>query len=698
MADGTDKRKEAEEEIRSLTDLLFRYNRAYYVDGSSEVSDSEYDALLSRLMELEEAWPDLKRPDSPSSRVGSDLTADFPEVEHQVPVLSLDKAYTADEVLTWMRRSADKVEQGLSFIVEEKIDGVSIVLYYEKGILSRAVTRGNGYTGNDVTANVRTIREIPLRLNETVDIAVRGEIYLPKEKFQHLNRKMNDQYANPRNLAAGTLRRVKSREVAEIPLSIFVYEGYLGDSSMNHLEVLQYLEKLGFQINQRLGVFTDREALKAYAGEQKKWESGPLDKLGDYIEKSTAERDKLPYEIDGLVIKINETRVREILGYTGHHPRWAIAYKFESPSGITLIRDIDVQVGRTGRVTPVARVEPVLIGGSTISNVTLHNQDYVDMLEISTGDQVSVSRRGDVIPAVEKVVSKNEQGNPVWKMPEICPSCSTPLTRKGAHHFCRNSECPDQVRGRLFFFIGMGQMDIDGLGPETVDLMIREGFVSEPADLYHFDYRKLLDYPGFGEKKINAIRRGLEKSKKQPFQVLLSSLGIPELGKKVVELLINAGYRTIKSLYDLADREDRDALTAVKGIGEKTAEVIIEELRREDVRKRIDDLAELGFSMESEKPKNSSPEEGLFKGQQWCVTGSFSHFNPRSRVMDFIASNGGLVTSAVTGKTSHLLAGENAGSKLSKAKELGVTIVDEDSFIKILDDAGIDPDTLEPES
>jgi DNA ligase (NAD+) len=691
MNDEVQKQKEkATEEVRRLADLLFRYNRAYYVEGKPEVSDTEYDRLFLRLQELEEQWPELKREDSPTLRVGSDLSSDFPEVEHRVPVLSLDKAYSVEELLGWMGRTSGREASGLSFVVEEKIDGVSIVLYYRGGILERAVTRGNGYVGNDVTDNVRTIGSVPLRLTEAVDIAVRGEIYLPKASFESLNRKMGNLYVNPRNLAAGTLRRVKSREVAEVPLTIFVYEGFFSDGPKSHLEILEYLQSLGFRTNRRVGIFTNRTDLADFSRRHPDWQSGTWDELEGYVRTSTEERGSLDYEIDGLVVKINELDVRDRLGYTGHHPRWAIAYKFESPTGTTIIKSIDIQVGRTGRITPVARVEPVFVGGSTISNVTLHNQDYVDMLEIAVGDQVSISRRGDVIPAVEEVVAKNESGNPVWNMPLLCPSCGSSLQKKGAHTFCLNPSCPDQVRGRLFFFIAAGQMDIDGLGPETVDLMIREGFVSEPADLYRFDYERLLSYPGFGEKKIEAIRRGLTKSLTRPFHTVLASVGIPEMGKKVVELLISAGFRSMKAIYALVDQKNRDALIAVKGIGEKTVDTIFEELGREAVRKRIDELAEVGLAMEEEEKLSIASEQLIFAGQSWCVTGSFQHFNPRGKAMELVSRFGGSVVSSVSGKTSHLLAGEGGGSKLTKARSLGVEVLSEEEFLDLLASAGIE--------
>jgi len=705
-------RETAEREIREISELLRRYQHEYFVLARPSVSDKEYDRLFDRLQQLEEQFPDLKTPDSPTERVGSDLSETFPEVEHSIPVLSLDKAYTVGEVDTWMRRTAKKVGRPLSFVVEEKIDGVSIVLYYEGGVLVRAVTRGNGYVGNDITANVKTIGAVPLRLPETIDVAVRGEIYLPLTEFARLNREMESPYANPRNLAAGTLRRIKSSEVARFPLTIFCYEGFFSDSSdsadtgLSHMEVLGRLNQLGFRVSDRIGVFSSRVSQEYVESIHSGWTYGSLDDLQAYLERGTAEREGLDYEIDGLVVKIDELEVREQLGYTGHHPRWAIAYKFESPEGTTTVTSIDVQVGRTGRVTPVARVEPVSIGGSTISNVTLHNQDYVALLEISVGDAVAISRRGDVIPAVERVVQKNEEGNPVWKMPDECPSCGSVLETYGAHHFCRNPSCPDQVRGRLHFFISSNRMDVENLGPETVELMIREGMVEDIPDLYTVDYDRLLEYPGFGEKKVERIKEGVEKSKKRPFKVLLPALGIPEVGPNVTELLIGAGYRSIDTILETAASEDAEALVAIKGIGEKTAETIVEEFSRPEIRERIERLKAAGLNFaarEGEIPiaAAAAADEGTdagsgtageldlerfpFAGQTWCVTGSFDHFAPRTKALEEIEARGGKTVSQVTGKTTHLLAGEKAGSKLKKAQQLGVEIVDEREFLRRLE-------------
>ncbi|MFP4266687.1 MAG: NAD-dependent DNA ligase LigA [Spirochaetaceae bacterium] len=677
-------REKAEEEIRKISELLRKYQHEYYVLARPSVSDREYDRLFDRLRELEKEFPDLQEPDSPAKRVGSDLTNTLPEVEHTVPVLSLDKAYTASEVDAWMRRTAEKAGRPLSFVVEEKIDGVSIVLYYEGGTLVRGVTRGNGYVGNDITENVKTIGAVPLKLPEAVDTAVRGEIYLPVDKFRKLNEQLESPYANPRNLAAGTLRRIKSSEVAKFPLTIFCYEGYFSDARLSHIEVLSRLCDLGFRVSSRIGVFSSRVSKEYVDGVRKDWTFGSLEELPAYLERRAEERNNLDYEIDGLVVKVDELEVREKLGYTGHHPRWAIAFKFESPEGTTKVSSIDVQVGRTGRVTPVARVEPVQIGGSVIGNVTLHNQDYAELLEISVGDTVAISRRGDVIPAVERVVQKNEEGNPVWKMPNTCPSCGTVLEVYGAHHFCRNNSCPDQVRGRLHFFISSGQMDIENLGKETVELMIREGMVEDLPDLYTLDYDRLLDYPGFGEKKVERIKEGVKKSTHQPFKVVLPALGIPEVGPKVTELLIGAGYRDIDSIIEAAESGDAGALVKIKGIGKKTADTIVEEFSRPEIIERIEGLKKAGLNFYVQPGEEPDRDDSSFLGQSWCVTGSFTHFNPRKKALEEIEARGGKTVSQVTGKTTHLLAGENAGSKLKKARELGVEVVSEEEFLRRL--------------
>ncbi len=677
--------EDARKEIERLSNLLRRYQHSYYVQARSEVSDAEYDRLFDTLVSLEAQYPHYVLPDSPTQRVGSDLSFDFPEVEHTIPVLSLDKTYTIGELISWMKRLKSKVDRDVSFVAEEKIDGVSIVLYYAKGVLDRAVTRGNGLVGNDVTPNVKTIGAVPLRLPESVDIAVRGEIFLPLKNFETINARQEIPYANPRNLAAGTLRRIKSSEVAHVPLDIFVYEGYFDEPLDTHCETLGRLSRFGFKTNPHTTLFTDSPEQKKEAEVKAPVRTAGIDDLDRFIREETARREDLPYEIDGLVLKVNELFLRDGLGYTGHHPRWAIAYKFEAPQGETKLLSIDIQVGRTGRITPVARVEPVVIGGSTIRNVTLHNADYIELLEAAPGDTVAISRRGDVIPAVEKVIEKG--GLPHWNMPAACPSCGGPLTRKGAHHFCNNRKCPAQVRGRILFFTDRGQMDIESLGPETIDILLENGCIQDIEDLYTFDYSRLIDFQGYGEKKIEAIRRGIRESRKKPFKTVLKSLGIPDLGTKAAELLIDAGIDSMDALLELADRNDTDTLVRIEGVGEKTAEGILAELRRPELRRQIEALKKAGLRMKAEK-KEGPELPPIFAGQRWCVTGSFEHFKPRSAAMEEVTRRGGEAVGQVSGRTTHLLAGEGAGSKLSKARELGVKIVTEEEFLSLLEGDG----------
>ncbi|MDY0290456.1 MAG: NAD-dependent DNA ligase LigA [Sphaerochaeta sp.] len=675
-------------EIENLSEQLRRYQRAYYVDARPLVSDLEYDRLFDRLQSLEGAHPHLRLPDSPSLRVGSDLSSEFPEVEHTLPVLSLDKAYKGEEVSSWMAKTAAKVAQELSFVVEEKMDGVSIVLYYEQGLLARAVTRGDGVVGNDVTANMKTIASIPLRLPEEVTLAVRGEVFLPKEEFLKLNKRMETPYANPRNLAAGTIRRIRSSEVAKVPLRIYVYEGFWeGDHPFtDHIAILAKLASYGFALNPDIALFCpsveDAQQRLAKAGLE--GEALSYAAFDAYVQTYKLKRPDLPYEIDGLVMKVNELSVRESLGYTEHHPRWALAYKFESPQAQTAVENIEVQVGRTGRVTPVARVTPVLVGGSTVSNITLHNQDYINMLELAIGDSVEISKRGDVIPAVERVTEKNELGYKVWTLPERCPSCSTPLVVRGAHTFCPNPSCPDQVSARLKFFVGKAQMDIDSFGPETITTLIDLGLLGDVNDIYTIDYeRALSDAPGFGEKKIAAIKSGVEKSKAQSFRRVLLSLGIGEIGKKAADLLVESGITSMDALLDIADRDDEATLTSIKQIGPKSARLLIDGLKDPAMRVRIEHLREAGLQFEEKKTDTTTFEQS-FTDQTWCVTGSFEQFNPRTLALDEIKRRGGRTTTSVTGKTTHLLAGSGAGSKLAQANKLGVKVVDEEAFLAML--------------
>ncbi len=676
-----------QQEMDALIESLEELDRAYYIDGKPLVSDLEYDRLYHRLQQLEQVYPKLKRPYSPTCRIGSDLSEELPEVSHKIPVLSLDKAYSASDVSTWMHRTAAKAGGSLTFIVEEKIDGVSIVLYYEDGILMHAVTRGNGYIGNDVTGNVKTISSVPLRLREPVSLAVRGELYLTVKEFEQIASGQDIPYANPRNLAAGTIRRVTSSAVARIPLRMFAYEGYIlgsGSTPASHWAMLSYLHALGFPVNSRTALFYPQDMPQKAQEVPPGWVVGTFGDLEDYIRRITAERQRREYEIDGLVVKVNELDVRDRLGFTGHHPRWAVAYKFEAPEAETDIKEITVQVGRTGRITPVARVKPVKIGGSVVSNVTLHNQDYIQMLEAAPGDTVAVSKRGDVIPAVERVIEKGAGSSPYWIMPERCPACSTELVKRGAHHFCPNDRCPDKISGSILYFIGRNQMDIDNFGPKTALLLISMGALTDPADIYRIDYDRMLSgQGGFGDKKIAALKRGVETSRKRPYKTVLASLGIPEVGEKAAEMLIEGGFTSIDALLEASRKGDVERLTSIKGIGEKLAEGITEALRDPVMLRRIRMLQEAGLSF-STVQEGIRDDKQIFSGETWCVTGSFINFKPRSQAEEEIKRRGGKVTSAVSGSTTRLLSGEHPGSKLEKAKALGIQVVSEEEFLELI--------------
>ena len=672
-------------EIDDLVERLARYQREY-ADGRPSVADADYDRLFDRLQELESEHPGLRRSHSPTQRVGSDLSQQFPEVAHSIPVLSLDKCYTVEDLRAWIAKLEQGREESLSFVLEEKIDGAGIVLYYEDGVLARALTRGNGVVGNDVTGNVRTIRSVPLSLPRRVSAAFRGEVFLAKDRFDEFNAALETPYSSPRNLAAGTLRRIKSAEVAAVPLEVLLYEGYFGGAWATHFEILEEMKRLGLRLNPRMGFFSNHHDVAALRQEHPTWRIGPLEEIEAFVRDEVEARGALPYEIDGLVLKANEIAIREEVGSTGHHPRWAIAFKFEAPVGRTTVQRIEIQVGRTGRITPVARVAPVRLAGSTISNVTLHNQAYIDLLELAEGDVVEVSRRGDVIPAVERVLEKNETGAATWRMPGSCPTCGTALEEMGAHHFCPNADCPDQIRGRLRFFVGRGQMDIENLGPETLETLYARGLVRDVADIYTFDPAALEGVEGFGEKKIALLRQGIEKSRSQPYERVLISLGVPDLGQKAAEILLGAGISNIDALLDIADRGDIERLTSIHGIGDKTAQLLVDELRRPATRQRIEALraAGLTFSAPEAAPRPDG-EPGPFAGQTWCVTGSFERFKPREKAMDEVLRLGGRVTSSVTSKTTHLLAGGSAGSKLARAQELGVTVVSEEEFLRLIE-------------
>ena len=674
------------EKIEKLTEEVQKHQYLYYVKAAPVISDIEYDRLYDELLELEKKYPEYASANSPTQRVGSDLDNTFPEKPHSVPVLSLDKEYNIPALEKWINKTIANARKKLSFVVEEKIDGASIVLYYKNGKLDTALTRGNGLVGNDVTRNIRTIREIPLVTQETSDFAIRGEIFLRKSEFAIYNATFDNKFANPRNLTAGSLRNLKSSVVAKIPLKIFAYEGYFNPPFTNdHIMILARLKEDDFKINKNIGYFSNDNNMRSLVNEKlPEITIGGIHELSGYIKERMQQRDKLDYEIDGMVIKANELDVRDKLGYTAHHPRWAIAFKFDAPLAQTRIKDIHIQVGRNGRVTPVAILEPVKISGSTVSRATLHNQEYIEMLELGIGDTVSISKRGDIIPAVEKVVEKDLENPTIFKFPQECPFCHSILVKDGGHHFCRNRECPERLIRTLAHFVSKGQMDIDTLGEKTIIFMFNKGYIKTIPDLYKFNYDELLKEEGFQEKKVNNIKRNVEKSKKRPFRRVLTALGFDGLGTFAAAELIKNGYNSIDKIIAAAARGNVEEFSCIAGFGEITANLLINHFTDSQNLAVIEELKKLGLNFEEELPVKKKAAELPFNGQVWVITGSFENFQPRSKAADEIEMRGGKVASAVSSNTTHLLVGSAPGSKLQKAHELNVTVVDETQFLEML--------------
>jgi len=678
------------EKISKLSKSLLHHQYLYYVKNQPEISDREYDCLFDELLDLEKKYPQLAVLNSPTKRIGSDLDNSFSERKHKIPVLSLDKEYTTEGLKKWIDKIRLNAGGDISFVVEEKIDGASIVLYYKKGLLDIALTRGNGIFGNDVTNNIRTINQVPLIINQPIDVAVRGEIYITKSDFQKYNKNFEGKYSNPRNLAAGSLRNLKSSLVSKIPLNIFAHEGYFQEGKAtdfqldNHVMIISKIMNLGFRINPNLGFFSDKSDWFFPLKEQfPELVTGTIADISDYIKILSKKRKKLKYEIDGLVIKVNEIPIRNRLGYTSHHPRWSVAFKFDAPVGHTVLNEIRIQIGRNGRVTPVAILKPVKLGGSIVSRATLHNQEYIDMLELGIGDVVSISKRGDVIPAVEEVIEKSTENPSIFKLTTFCPFCQFKLIKDGSHHFCPNRKCSERIKRSLIYFVARDQMDIEGLGEKTIRFLFEKGFIKSIADLFTFDYGSLLGQEGFKEKKIENIRKNIELSKRKPFSRVLFALGFEGLGSNTVLELIKSGYDSIDKIMDTAARNQTEKFSSIEGFGEITARLMVQHFSDPKNIEMIETLKKIGLNFQEHF--KSEPEFSMvFNGQIWAITGSFRHFSPRSQAAGEIEKRGGRVSDSISGKTTHLLCGDSPGGKLEKAKNLNIRIVREDEFMEML--------------
>ncbi|AAX17058.1 NAD-dependent DNA ligase LigA [Borrelia hermsii] len=651
--------EDVEDEILRLKNIIKRWNREYYVDSSPSVGDLTYDKALLRLQDLESKYPEYKTLDSPTFRFGSDLLNDFEEVKHSFPILSLDKTYDIKGLSLWIEKmvlesAISGLHTGIS--VEPKIDGCSIVLHYKDGILEKALTRGDGRVGNDVTENVKTIRNVPLRIDEKIELVLRGEIYITKENFLKINRTLKNPYVNARNLASGILRRISSKEVANFPLDIFVYDILYSSLKLNTShDAFDKLKQFGFKVNPFCEFFGGKNL-----------EAGII----AHVKKIEALRDSFEYEIDGVVLKIDSFILRKILGSTSHHPKWSIAYKFESCTGMSKVVDIVVQVGRSGKITPVAHVEKVLVAGASITNASLHNQDYIDFVGLNVGDIVVISRRGDVIPAVDLVIEKLAVGS--FKIPSNCPSCKMTLIKEGAHLFCVNRHCSCRIIEQVKYFCSKKCMNIVGLSEKTIEFLFEKKFISSEVELYTFNCDRLINLKGFNLKRINNLKRSIEDSKSRPFRKLLLGMGIKDLGENTILVLINNNLNSFDTISTLCKNKEAALakLLKIKGIGERIALNIIEAFNDKTILDKFNFFKELGLKMEEDNTNDAVYDSFLF-GKKFCITGSFKGYS-RDVLIEKLTKKGAVFSRSVTKCLDFLLVGEKFGLKVQKANNLGI--------------------------
>lgn len=663
-----------ESEVRALRKEIRRHDHLYHSVGEPEISDVAYDRLYRRLTELEKAFPELVTGDSPTQRVGAPPRSDLPSVQHAAPMLSLDSTQEEADVRRFDERMQGATERdAVGYVLEPKLDGVSIEIVYADGVLLRAVTRGDGRVGEDVTDNIRTIRSVPLRLWTGVrpapaQLAVRGEVLMSLSSFEELNQRLVEggarPYANPRNVAAGAIRQLDSGITAERPLDCFVYDvlEVRGTAFDTDDSVLEALRDWGFRVPSRIRSVQGVEEILAYHAR--------------YAE----DRDALDYEIDGIVIKLNDLAVRAEIGATSHHPRWALAYKFEPRKEITRIHRIAVQVGRTGALTPVALLLPVEVGGVTVSRASLHNREELVRKDIREGDRVRVQRAGDVIPQVVEVLDgERADRSPPFPMPESCPSCGTLVVASGPGTFCPNRfGCPAQLRGRLIHFASRHGLDIAGLGSETASVLVDRGLVGELVDLFDLTETKLAELPGFAETSAANLVRSVQERRSTELRRFLFGLGIPGVGRSVAADLA-AHFQRLEALLEA----DPEALAEVPGIGPKMAGEI-EAFLQDD--RTADSVRALFGRMEAlTAPPPPDVPAGRWAGKRFAITGTLSSMR-RDRAREIVEAAGGRVTSGVSRGTDVLIVGGKAGAKAVKARELGVEVWNEEAF---LEEAGL---------
>jgi DNA ligase (NAD+) len=657
--------------VEELRDLINHHDYRYYVLDDPEVSDVEYDELMRELRALEEEFPEFVTPDSPTQRVSGRPTELFAPAQHRVPMLSLDNAFSWEELEAWGKRVERQVGKQSDFVCELKIDGLAVALTYEDGAYVRGATRGDGRVGDDITANIRTIRSVPMRLRDEKPpplLEVRGEVYLPVKAFERLNQDLAEReqkvFSNPRNAAAGSLRQKDPSITASRPMRLWCHgvgavEGRRFD---RHSSILGYLQEAGLPVAPQ----TERMAT--------------LEEVFAFCERWQKDRHSIDYEIDGVVVKVDQIALQEELGATSHAPRWAIAYKFPPEERTTLLRKIDVHTGRTGIVTPFAQLEPVFVGGVTVTTATLHNEDEVKRKDVREGDTVIVRRAGDVIPeVVGPVLPKRPPNARPWRFPKKCPSCGTPLVRKEgeAYRRCPNKKgCPSQNIEWLFAFASRGAMDIETLGYKTGMLLIDMGWVKDPADVYSLTREHLAQLPGFKEKKIDNLLSAIEGSKDRPLWRLLVALNIPHVGSHVAQVLA----RAFPSVVRLKEATVED-LVAVEEIGPEIAQSVHDWFHDSTNRKLLERLAAAG--VRTEDPEPEAAPDGPLSGTTIVITGGLESLS-RSDAERAAQEAGARVASGVSKKTDFVVVGENPGSKYERAVQLGVETVDEKAFLKRL--------------
>lgn len=665
--------EEAKKEIASLSEQINYHNEKYYQESVSEISDYDFDQLLNRLIQLETEFPEFKKTDSPSQRVGGTITKNFETVTHKYPMLSLANTYSPEE----LREFDGRVNKGLEgeayeYVCELKFDGVALSLTYENGKLTRAVTRGDGTKGDNVTANAKTIRSIPLGLDGKdvpESFEVRGEVFMPNTVFEELNRQKiadgEEPLANPRNTASGTLKMQDSSVVASRKLDCYLYSLMTDRNAVpTHFDAVESLCKWGFNVSPTYKKCSD------------------IDQVLDYIAHWEEKRHELPVETDGIVIKVNSLKQQNDLGFTAKNPRWAIAYKYKAESAITRLNGVVYQVGRTGSVTPVAELEPVLLAGTTVKRASLHNANEIQRLGVRIGDQVHVEKGGEIIPKITGVdLAQRPNNSEELKYIEECPECNTPLVRyEGeANHYCPNIDgCPPQIKGRIEHFIHRKAMDIDSMGEQTIRILFEKGLLNNFSDLYDLKYEDLIDLEGFQDLSVKNLLKGIEESKLAPFEQVLFGMGIRFVGKTVAEKLA-MHFKNMDALM----AADFDALIAVPEIGDRIAESLIQYFDKEENQALINKMKAAGLNFEVDESQFEISSD-ILGGKTFVISGVFEKYG-RDELKGIIKDHGGKVVSSISGKLDYLVAGDKMGpAKLEKAEKLNINIISESDFDQMI--------------